>query len=130
MILDTSAIVAILRAEPEARPFLDKMRTADMLKMSAGSWLELTAVLTRTADESVAAAADALIERFGVSIESVTQEIAVVARTGYRTYGRGTEHPAKLNFGDCFAYAMAKHTGEPLLFKGDDFGHTDIVPAL
>ncbi|MFC3581788.1 type II toxin-antitoxin system VapC family toxin [Sphingomonas hylomeconis] len=130
MILDTSAVIAILRNEPEARPFVEAMLAAETLWLSAGSWLELTAVTTRAADKHIGDAADLLLERFGVVIQDVTKEIAVVARDGYRSYGRGTGHAAKLNFGDCFAYALAKVTGEPLLFKGDDFTHTDIVPAL
>lgn len=130
VILDTSAIMAILREEPEARQFLGAMRSAESLKMSAGTWLELTAVLTRTADETVADAAELLIERFEVAIESVTRETAAIGKSAYRTYGRGTKHSAKLNFGDCFAYALSKETGEPLLFKGNDFRATDIRRAI
>lgn len=130
MILDTSALIAILRGETEARVFLEAMRDAPIVRLSAGSWLELTAVTTRAAEGvEIAEAADALIDDFGVVIEAVTRDIAAIARTAYRTYGRGTQHPANLNFGDCFAYALAKATGEPLLFKGDDFARTDIAPA-
>ena len=106
------------------------MRDTDVLKLSAGSWLELTAVTTRTANDVVANAADDLLTRFGVIIEDVTKPIAEIARAGYRLYGRGTQHPAQLNFGDCFSYALAKVTGEPLLFKGEDFNKTDILTAL
>ncbi|TPG55006.1 type II toxin-antitoxin system VapC family toxin [Sphingomonas glacialis] len=130
MIIDTSALIAILRSEIEARTFLEAMRDAPTVRLSAGSWLELTAVTTRAAEgDEIAKAADALIEDFGVVIEAVTREIGAIARTGYRTYGRGTQHPANLNFGDCFAYALAKATGEPLLFKGEDFARTDVVAA-
>ncbi|WEK01946.1 MAG: type II toxin-antitoxin system VapC family toxin [Candidatus Sphingomonas phytovorans] len=130
MIVDTSAIIAILRDEPEARAFLEAMATATSLRISAGSWLELTVVTTRGGDALIGEAADALLARFDVQIEAVTKEIATIANDGYRRYGRGTRHAADLNFGDCFAYALAKATGEPLLFKGNDFLRTDIVPAL
>lgn len=131
MILDTSALIAILRLEAEARSFLEAMRAAPVLRLSAGSWLELTAVTTRAAEgDTIAIAADTLLDRFGVVIEPVTRDMATLARAGYRTFGRGTGHEAKLNFGDCFAYALAKSTGEPLLFKGDDFARTDIAAAL
>jgi ribonuclease VapC len=131
MILDTSALMAILRLEPEARLFLETMHDAPVLRLSAGSWLELTAVTTRAAEgDAVADAADLLLARFGVVIEDVTRDIAALTRTAYRTYGRGTKHDAQLNFGDGFAYALAKATGEPLLFKGEDFAQTDVAAAL
>ena len=130
MIVDTSAIIAILRDEPEARSFLEAMSAASTIRMSAGSWLELTVVTTRSGDARISEGADALLARFDVVIEDVTREIATIANHGYRKYGRGTRHAADLNFGNCFAYALAKATDEPLLFKGDDFARTDIVPAL
>lgn len=130
MIVDTSAIIAILRDEPDARSFLDAMSAASTIRMSAGSWLELTVVTTRGGDARIREGADTLLASFDVVIEDVTREIATIANDGYRKYGRGTRHAADLNFGDCFAYALAKATGEPLLFKGDDFTRTDIVPAL
>ena len=130
MIVDTSAIIAILRDEPEARSFLEAMSAASTIRMSAGSWLELTVVTTRSGDARISEGTDALLAGFDVVIEDVTREIATIANHGYRKYGRGTRHAADLNFGDCFAYALAKATDEPLLFKGDDFARTDIVPAL
>ena len=130
MIVDTSAIIAILRKEPEARSFLEAMSTAETVRMSAGSWLELSVVATRAADREIADAADLLLARFDVAIEDVTKEIASIGAEAYRRYGRGTQHKAGLNFGDCFAYALSKATNEPLLFKGDDFARTDITPAL
>ena len=130
MIVDTSAIIAILRNEPEARSFLEAMSAATSLRMSAGSWLELTVAITRGGDARIGEAADALLARFDVGIEAVTREIASIGNDAYRKYGRGTRHAADLNFGDCFAYALAKATNEPLLFKGNDFAGTDIVPAL
>lgn len=130
MIVDTSAIIAILRNEPEARSFLEAMSVAPTISMSAGSWLELTVVTTRGGDAQIREGAEILLTRFDVVIEAVTKEIATIANDGYRKYGRGTRHAADLNFGDCFAYALAKATGEPLLFKGDDFARTDILSAL
>jgi ribonuclease VapC len=130
VIVDTSAIIAILRNEPEARSFLNAMSAAPIIRMSAGSWLELTVVTTRSGDVRISEGAEILLARFDIAIEAVTREIATIANDGYRKYGRGTRHAADLNFGDCFAYALAKATGEPLLFKGDDFTRTDIVPAL
>ena len=73
---------------------------------------------------------DDLVNEAQLIIEVVTEVQARIAREAYRDFGRGSGHPARLNFGDCFAYALARATGEPLLFKGDDFGHTDIAPAL
>lgn len=130
MILDTSAIMAILRDEPEARTFLEAMSSAETLRLSAGTWLELTVVTTRAAEKEIGEAAGTILERFGVVIEGVTKEIAMIANIAYRRYGRGSGHEADLNFGDCFAYALAKASGEPLLFKGQDFSRTDVIPAI
>jgi ribonuclease VapC len=130
MILDTSAIMAILRDEPEARTFLEAMSNAETLRLSAGTWLELTVVTTRAAEKEIGEAAETILERFGVVIEGVTKEIALIANIAYRRYGRGSGHKADLNFGDCFAYALAKASGEPLLFKGQDFSRTDVIPAI
>ncbi|MEI9852093.1 MAG: type II toxin-antitoxin system VapC family toxin [Sphingomonas sp.] len=124
MIVDSSAIVAILTEEPEALAFASAITNADA-RISAGNWIELAAVTSRrrlcTAEEL-----DQLRTRFGLTIESVTAEQAGIGQAAYRSFGIGSGHPARLNFGDCFAYALAKATGEPLLFKGDDFVHTDI----
>lgn len=130
MIVDTSAIMAILRREPEASAIAEVMLAAATLRLSAGTWLELAAVTTRSGDRTVGEAADRLLDRFGIIIEDVTKDIATVARNGYRQYGRGTKHEARLNYGDCFSYALAKVTGEALLFKGNDFSKTDVVAAL
>lgn len=129
MIVDTSAVVAILLDEPERRQFLTVIATAPVVRISVGSVIETTivAIRSRKFDPDFV---DRLITRFGVEIVPVTLEQAQLARAAYRTYGRGTGHPARLNFGDCFAYALAKSTGEPLLFKGDDFAATDIVSAV
>lgn len=130
MIVDTSAIMAVLREEPEATVILRMLVTAPRLSMSAGSWIELAAVTTRSVDAQEYDAAEQLFARARIRVEPVTLDHAILAREAYRRFGRGTRHEADLNFGDCFAYALAKATGEPLLFKGNDFNHTDVISAL
>jgi ribonuclease VapC len=130
VIVHTSAIVAILRSEPE-RPFFTRLLlTVASTSISAGSWVELGVVLARRADPTLDAALAILLRLTDLRIEPVTVEQAEIARSAYRTYGVGSGHAARLNFGDCFAYALAKAKGEPLLFKGDDFAATDIEPAV
>ncbi|RHW18067.1 type II toxin-antitoxin system VapC family toxin [Sphingomonas gilva] len=131
MIVDTSAIVAILRGESDSSAMAAALVVGgDKVSLSAGSWIELAAVITRSGQHHLWADAEDLIETAPISIAPVTIEQAEIAREAYRRYGLGTGHPAKLNFGDCFAYALAKATGEPLLFKGADFAHTDVARAL
>lgn len=129
MIIDTSAVVAILLAEPEQRRFQTAMADAPTRRMSVGNWIELTAVVVRRKVVPVVWL-DRAIEEFELTIEPVTAEQADIGHQAYRTYGIGSGHGAGLNFGDCFAYALAKASGEPLLFKGDDFSLTDIVRAI
>jgi ribonuclease VapC len=128
MIVDTSAIMAVLLGEPEASRFAAAILEQPDCSISAGTWLELSAVAVRRRYKL-----EAEIERFissaRITIVPVSAEQAAIGRDAYRTYGRGTGHPARLNFGDCFAYALAKAIGQPLLFKGDDFSRTDIQPA-
>lgn len=128
MIVDTSAIVAILRDEPEAFDFLRTLEENRPVAMSAGSWIELALVLSRLGIAELEIQATHLVETLGLKIEPVTIEHAEIARTAYREFGKGN-HPARLNFGDCFTYALAKASGEPLLFKGNDFAQTDIIAA-
>ena len=129
MIIDTSAIVAIALKEPAHRPFLQAMADAPARRISGGTWIELSVVVVRRGIIQPAWI-DRLIDEYALVIEPVTAEQSHIGHAAYRTYGRGVGHPARLNFGDCFAYALAKATGEPLLFKGDDFGHTDVVAAI
>ncbi|QNE31836.1 type II toxin-antitoxin system VapC family toxin [Sphingomonas sp. NBWT7] len=129
MIVDTSAIMAIVLDEPEKASFLDAMFRADRTTMSAGSWLELEAVVTRRGTPALAQAVERLLEALEIEIVGLSYAQALLGRDAYRRYGRGTGHPAALNFGDCFAYALAKDTGRPLLFKADDFARTDVTPA-
>jgi ribonuclease VapC len=129
VIIDTSAIMAFLLDEPEKAQVSRALVLADQVAMSAGSWLELAAVLTRRGNPSMARDAELLFAELRIEIVPVSVEQAALGREGYRRYGRGTGHPAGLNFGDGFAYALARETGRPLLFKGDDFIHTDVVAA-
>ena len=129
MIIDSSVLVALALAEAEEDMFLRLFDTAPARRLSAGSWIELTAVAVRgkLVEQSWL---DRALHAYGIVIEPVTVEQAQIGHLAYRKYGLGTGHPARLNYGDCFSYALAKATGEPLLFKGDDFIHTDITPAL
>lgn len=130
MIVDTSAVMAVALNEPDHRRYSTALGSATFARMSAGSWTELGIVLARRNDPIAEAVARQLIANARVQIAPVDAEQARLGWEAFRTYGRGTGHPAALNFGDCFAYALAKSTGEPLLFKGDDFARTDITPAI
>lgn len=130
MIVDTSAIMAVVLAEPDAATFADALAASVPKSMSAGSLVELGVVLTHRADPSIEEAAVQLLRSAQIEIVPVTATLAHLGWRGYREYGRAAKHPADLNFGDCFAYALAKERGEPLLFKGDDFKHTDVMSAL
>ena len=129
MIVDTSAIMAILQEEPERPAYVAVLAEADQAFLSAGNWIELGAVLKRPGDEGPRRALDSLIEQLHITIAPVTVVQARIGHAAYLRYGKGN-HPAKLNLGDCFAYALAKETGLPLLFKGADFTQTDIAPAI
>ncbi len=130
MIADTSALIAILRDEPEAMAFAQTVANADARRVSAVSFVETAAVIDANRDPIASRKLDELLREAEFVIEAVTEAQARIAREAYRDFGRGSGHPARLNFGDCFAYALAKALNEPLLFKGDDFTKTDIVPAL
>jgi ribonuclease VapC len=126
VIVDTSALIAILRDEPEARAFAVAIADADHRSISAANYLEAAIVIDGSRDPIASRRFDDLLREAAIGIEPVTAEQAKVAREAYRDFGRGSGHAARLNFGDCFAYALAKTTGEPLLFKGDDFLHAGI----
>lgn len=125
MILDSSAVVAILRAEPEALAMAQAVDRAEECAISAVSYVEAAIVIDSSRDPVASRRFDDFFREAGITIESVTPRQAEVAREAYRDFGKG-RHRAGLNFGDCFAYALAKEKGEALLFKGDDFCHTDI----
>ena len=126
MIVDSSALIAVLRSEPEADRFAELMLSGPA-RISAANWLEAAMV----AHGQLGAAGDVLLDRLvaesGVDIEPVSVEQARRARLAFTRYGRGSGSPARLNLGDCLAYALSSVTGEPLLFKGDDFTHTDVL---
>ena len=130
MIIDTSALIAILRDEADAPGFAEAIAAARTRRISAASYVEVGAVIDAARDPVASRRVDELLATASVTIEPVTVEQARLARAAYRDFGKGSGHQAGLNFGDCFAYALAIATGEPLLFKGSDFGHTDVVPAM
>lgn len=128
MILDTSAMVAILYREPEAAEFTRIIHDADVCRISVANYVELSMVVESQLGPEAGRQAEAFLRRAGIVIEPITVAHGEIARQAFLDFGKG-RHKAGLNFGDCFAYALAKATGEPLLFKGEDFGKTDIQPA-
>lgn len=130
MIIDASALGAILLGEPDGQAFADAIEASDVRRMSAATFLEIAIVIDNRHQPKAGRRLDDVLQDAGIIIEPVTERQARIAREAYRDYGRGSGHPANLNFGDCFAYALARDLGEPLLFKGADFAHTDIRPAI
>ena len=129
MILDASAVIAILRDEPDAPRFHLAVAIAEQRRISAATHLEAAVVIDAERDPIASRKLDDLMQRIGAEIVTFTASQGNLARAAYRDYGKGSGHPARLNFGDCFAYALAKELGEPLLFKGDDFSKTDVERA-
>jgi ribonuclease VapC len=129
MIVDSSALVAILKREPEQEAFSALLESTPDVKTSAATYFETCIVIDSLHDAVMSHLLDDLITRSKIFIEPVTAEQARIARQAYRDYGRGSGHAANLNFGDCFTYALAREKREPVLFKGDDFGHTDLRAA-
>lgn len=130
MILDSSALIAILRDEPEAAGFAERIEAAAARRLSAASYVEIGAVIDRGGDPVASRRLDELLAVAGIQIEAVTEQQARIARDAFRDFGKGSGHRAQLNFGDCFSYALAKAAGEKLLFKASDFNHTDLMPAV
>jgi ribonuclease VapC len=128
MIVDTSALVAILYREPEAPSFVKIIHDAEVVRISVANYVELSMVVEGQLGPDGVRQAEAFFRRAGIIIEPVTLEHGELARQAFLDFGKG-RHKAGLNFGDCFAYALAKASGEPLLFKGNDFIQTDIEPA-
>ena len=128
MILDTSALVAILYREPEAVAFAQVIHDAVTCRISVANWVELSIVIERQLGPDGMRQAEALLRRANIIIEPLTVEHGHLTRQAFLDFGKG-RHKAALNFGDCFSYALAKATGEPLLFKGEDFSRTDIAAA-
>jgi ribonuclease VapC len=130
MIIDTSAVIAVLKEESDAPRFLRVLTlSAEPKRMSAANYLEAAIVVDANRNPLLSRRLDELIVQTEIMAEPVTLEQANIARAAYRDFGRGSGHPARLNFGDCFAYALAKSMREPLLFKGDDFSQTDVAIA-
>lgn len=127
MIIDTSALIAIIAGEPEGESFLQLIVDASSASISAATYLELGIIVERFPE--YAKRLDSFLSELGIQVVPVTAAQARIAREAYRNFGKGF-HPAGLNYGDCFSYALSKAAGEPLLFKGSDFGSTDIQSAL
>ena len=130
MILDTSALIAILRREPDGEQYASTIAAAESVCLSAANYVETSIVVDASRDPNLSRQLDAFLDDTGIEIEPFTEAQARLARAAYRDFGKGSGHPAKLNLGDCFAYALAKDRREPLLYKGNDFTHTDVRPAL
>jgi len=130
VIIDTSALIAILRAEDDASDMAIAIENAQVRRISAANLVETAVVIDASRDPVASRRFDELVEAAELRVEAVTLAQARIARDAHRDFGKGSGHKAGLNFGDCFAYALAKATGEALLFKGDDFGHTDVTRAL
>jgi ribonuclease VapC len=128
MVVDTSALVAILLEEPDASVYVSAILNDTKRWMSAATLAELSIVMLHKRRHDPLAAVDALIARLRLAVVPVDHEQALLAREGYRRFGKGT-HTAGLNIGDCFSYALAKQRGESLLFKGNDFSQTDVLKA-
>jgi ribonuclease VapC len=129
IVFDSSAIVAILLDEPDAAALSRVLLEARACLISAATLVECQVVL-RSRDETLIDDLRSLLDRFAIRVEPVTEAQAWKAGEAFRRYGRGTGHPARLNFGDCFAYALASTLSAPLLFKGDDFAATDVSGAI
>jgi ribonuclease VapC len=130
VIVDTSAIVALVLSESGAENLREALARSPESRISAPSYVELCAVLQRRNRPEIGRMVDRLLAAYGIEIEAFDAGQARVAAQAYRDYGRGSGHRARLNLGDCYSYALASVTGEPLLYRGDDFIHTDIQPAL
>jgi ribonuclease VapC len=125
MVIDTSAIMAILQDEPERRRFSEALESSDIRSLSAASFVETSMIVESRYGSDGVRDLDLLLSKAAIILEPVDAEQAHLARQGFRQYGKG-RHPAGLNFGDCFSYALARFAAEPLLFKGKDFSLTDV----
>jgi ribonuclease VapC len=129
MVIDTSAVVAILRQEPGAEGLLRRLTASGSRRISAASLLEAAIVIEAKSGERGGEQLDLFLARAQIEIAPVTSEQVQVARKAWRRYGKGSGHAARLNYGDCFSYALAHSLGEELLYKGADFAHTDVARA-
>lgn len=129
MVIDSSALVAFATKEPQARAINDAIADSSLRRVAAPTWFETSMVLRSARFSLGPSGIDGLRDSLGLQVSAFTAEHADVARDAWERFGKG-RHPARLNFGDCIAYAVAKVAGEPLLYVGDDFTKTDIESAL
>ena len=129
MIVDSSALVVMIYGEPGADEIFGLLQAQPGSSLSSANYVEAAIVIDASGRAAASREFDHLLASLEIAVRPVSAEQARVARIAYRTYGKAAGHPARLNFGDCFAYVLAVETGEPLLFVGDDFTHTDIRPA-
>ena len=130
MIIDTSALFAILADEPERESFTRAIAEARHPRISAATLVEARVVVEVRLGPRQRRRLDALLRTLEIEVVPFDEEQAAIAGDAYRDYGKGSSHRARLNLGDCYSYALASQTGEPLLYKGDDFVHTDLRPAV
>jgi ribonuclease VapC len=130
VIVDASALVTVALKEPGFEPYLEMLLRSRANRVSAATFLEAAIVVDRFPNPRASVRFDELISNLEISIEPMTAHQATIAREAYRRFGKGSGHPARLNFGDCFAYALAKDLDQPLLFIGQDFVHTDVRRVL
>ncbi len=130
MIIDSSAVIAVLRKEDDHLRYRQAIAESRECRMSTATYLETAIIADRDQSPLLSREFDRVIVSMEVELVPVSVEQVRIARAAYRDFGRRSGHPARLNFGDCFAYALAVERDEPLLYKGDDFGHTDVRSAL
>jgi ribonuclease VapC len=130
VIVDSSALIAILTGEPDAEELNDVLSGASGPTLSVANYLEAAIVLDRHRSPGPGEKLDRYLAVGGVELVEVSESQVRIARAAYRNFGKGSGHPAGLNFGDCFAYALAVERDEPLLYTGEDFKHTDVRSAL
>ena|SRR5436309_10791858 len=129
MVIDSSALLAILNDEPERRAFNEAIESAESRAMSAATLVEVSIVIESRFGAEGLRDLDLFIERAGIEVQALDREQAYIARRAFSRFGKG-RHAAGLNYGDCFSYALAVVRGEPLLYKGEDFGQTDVTPFV
>jgi ribonuclease VapC len=129
MVIDTSALVAIVMREPDGAVFDERIRSASVRRMSVGNGVELMIVLSNRLAMDASVLVERVLSEYAIELVVVDSRQMSLAFEGASRFGKG-RHPAALNYGDCFAYGLARALGEPLLFKGGDFSRTDIAPAL
>lgn len=130
IVVDASALLAILEGEPDAALYAEALADADAALMSAATLIEAGLVMVNRHGPKAARKLHALVREAGIEVENVTPRHAQIAIDAFAIYGKGRQHKAGLNYGDCFVYALAKATGLPLLFKRNDFSHTDLLSVL